>query len=80
VADASSAPNAPWTTRPVSSMPKFCAAPPNAEATANPITPLMKTRLRPKRSAMRPPSNSRLPNASGYPVTIHCRRKTGHVT
>ena len=33
----------------------------------------MKVRLRPKRSAIRPPSSSRLPNASAYAVTTHCR-------
>ncbi len=33
----------------------------------------MKVHLRPKRSPTRPPSSSRLPNASAYAVTIHWR-------
>ena len=40
---------------------------------ANPTTPAMNTRLRPKMSARRPPSSSRLPKASEYAVTIHWR-------
>jgi len=35
-----------------------------AEATAKPTSPAMKVTLRPSRSASRPPSSSRLPNAS----------------
>ena len=35
-----------------------------ADATAKPIRPAMNVRLRPKRSARRPPSSSRLPKAS----------------
>ena len=64
VAGASSAPNAPCSTRAPSNMEKFWAAPPNAEAAANPTMPMRKTRLRPNRSAIRPPSSNRLPNAS----------------
>ena len=33
----------------------------------------MNVHLRPNRSAMRPPSRSRLPNASAYAVMIHWR-------
>ena len=64
VAGASSAPNAPCSTRAASSMSKFWAAPPKAEAAAKPTIPIRKTRLRPNRSAILPPSSSRLPNAS----------------
>ncbi len=63
-AGASSAPNAPCTARAATSMPKLCAAPPTAEATAKPARPPMKVHLRPKKSEMRPPNRRRLPNAS----------------
>src|SRR5579875_1648543 len=49
------------------------ATPPKAEAAAKPAMPIMNVRLRPNRSARRPPSNSRPPKAREYPVTIHCR-------
>ena len=63
-AGASSAPNAPWQARAVTSMPKLVAAPPTADTTAKPIRPVRKITLRPIRSASRPPNSSRLPNAS----------------
>ncbi len=54
-------------------MAKFTEAPPMAEATANPIKPVMNMTLRPIRSASRPQNSSRLPNDSAYAVTTHCR-------
>ena len=65
--------NPPWQARAVTSMAKLTDAPPTADATAKPARPAMKVSLRPSRSASRPPSNSRLPNASAYAVTTHCR-------
>ena len=61
---ASSAPKAPWTVRAVTSMAKLTEAPPSADAPANPIRPIMRARLRPMMSPMRPPRSSRLPKAS----------------
>ena len=55
------------------SIPNDCAAPPTADATANPASPPTNVHLRPNRSLIRPPSSRRLPNASAYAVTIHCR-------
>ena len=63
-AGAMNAPNAPWAARQATSMPKLIAAPPAAEAAANPTSPVRNVTLRPIRSASRPPSSSRLPNAS----------------
>ena len=63
-AGASSAPNAPWQARAATSIPKLVAAPPTADAAANPISPVRNVTLRPKMSASLPPSSSRLPNAS----------------
>ncbi len=70
---ARSAPNPPCSARAATSTPKLCAAPPMAEAPAKPMSPTMKVHLRPKRSPRRPPSRSRLPNASAYAVTTHWR-------
>ena len=72
-AGASIAANAPCTARADTSMPKLTAAPPTAEAAAKPTSPVMNIALRPIRSASLPPSSSRLPNASAYAVTTHCR-------
>ncbi len=72
-AGASSAPNAPWAAREITSMSKPVAAPPTIEATAKPTSPTMNARLRPNRSDIRPPSSSRLPKASAYAVMTHCR-------
>ena len=69
---AMTAANAPWQARAVTSMAKLTDAPPTADATAKPARPTMKVTLRPARSASRPPSSSRLPNASAYAVTTHC--------
>jgi hypothetical protein len=63
-AGASSAANPPWNARAAASIPNDCAAPPTAEAVANPARPAMNVHLRPSRSEIRPPSSSRLPNAS----------------
>ena len=71
------APNAPCRARAVTSMPNDVAAPPSAEARANPIMPMMKIRLRLNMSPSRPPTSSRLPNASAYAVTTHCRSEFG---
>ena len=70
---ASKAPNAPWQARAATSMAKFTAAPPAADAAANPIRPATNVTFRPSRSASLPPRSSRLPNASAYAVTTHCR-------
>ena len=67
-----SAAKAPWQTRAVTSIAKLVEAPPTAEATAKPSTPMRKLSLRPIRSASRPQNSSRLPKASAYAVTIHC--------
>src|SRR3954453_21221054 len=70
---ASRAPNAPCNARAATRTPKLCAAPPSADAIANPSNPITNVHLRPNRSAMRPPRSSRLPNASAYAVTTHWR-------
>jgi hypothetical protein len=49
------------------------AAPPIAEAMANPTRPMINTHLRLNMSPSRPPTSSRLPNDSAYAVTTHCR-------
>src|SRR5690349_4069359 len=54
-------------------MAKLTEAPPIAETPANPARPARNVTLRPSRSASRPPSSSRLPNARLYAVTTHCR-------
>ncbi len=63
-AGASSAPKAPWNVRAAASIPNDWAAPPTAEAIANPARPAMNVHLRPNRSLILPPSSSRLPKAS----------------
>ena len=70
---ASSAPKAPCSARATTSVPKDCAKPPIAEAPAKPMRPAMNVHLRPNRSPSLPPSSKRLPNASAYAVTTHCR-------
>ena len=70
---ASSAPKAPCSARAATSIPKDCANPPTAEAHAKPIRPATNVHLRPNRSPSFPPSSNRLPNASAYAVTTHCR-------
>ena len=61
---ASSAPKAPCKARAPNSIASLTAAPPSAEATANPMRPVIRARRRPHRSAMRPPASSRPPKAS----------------
>ena len=73
---ASTAANAPCTARALISIGKFTAAPPTAEAAANPVMPVRNITLRPTTSASLPPSSSKLPNASAYAVTTHCRSAT----
>ena len=41
------------------------------EASANPTSEIIRIRLRPRKSAIRPPSSSSAPNGSAYAVTIH---------
>src|SRR5262245_62506832 len=72
-AGASSAPNPPCAARAATSIPKPVAAPPTADAAAKPSAPTRNVTLRPSRSPSRPPNSSRLPNASAYAVTTHCR-------
>src|SRR5919108_2258560 len=67
------APNAPWQARAITSMVKLTEAPPTADTPAKPSRPIRNVTLRPIRSASRPPSRSRLPNARVYAVTTHCR-------
>jgi hypothetical protein len=54
-------------------MAKLTEAPPMAETPAKPARPVRNVTLRPSRSASRPPSSSRLPNARVQAVTTHCR-------
>ena len=63
-AGARTAANPPWTARAAISVPMFVAAPPTADAIANPSSPTMNMVLRPYLSASRPPSGSKLPKAS----------------
>src|ERR1700722_17079837 len=72
-AGTSSAANAPWQARAVTSMAKLTEAPPMAETPAKPTSPVRNVTFRPSRSASRPPSRSRLPKAKVYAVTTHCR-------
>ena len=59
----SSAANAPWQARAVTSMVKLTDAPPIADTPAKPTSPVRNVTFRPSRSASRPPSRSRLPKA-----------------
>jgi hypothetical protein len=43
-----------------------------SDATVKTITPMMKRRLRPTKSAARPPSSRKPPKASVYAFTTHC--------
>ena len=62
-AGARMAPNAPCSVRAITSISNETAAPPSAEARANPARPVMNTRLRLNMSPSRPPGSSKLPNA-----------------
>ena len=70
---ASRAPNAPCTVRAMTSIEKLTDAPPMAEASAKPTSPVMSVRLRPTLSPIRPPRRSKVPKAKEYAVTIHWR-------
>ncbi len=63
-AGAAMASAAPWAKRLATSIPEVTAAPLSAEATAKTLMPMMNIRLRPTRSASRPPSRSRPPAMS----------------
>src|ERR1700738_338395 len=70
---ARTAPKAPCSARAVTRTTNEPAAPPIAEAIAKPTRPVIKTHWRLKMSPSRPPTSSRLPNASAYANTNHCR-------
>ncbi|CAM5482842.1 hypothetical protein SCALM49S_06432 [Streptomyces californicus] len=70
---ARTAAQAPCRARAANSVPGPSAAPPSAEAAANPTRPIMKVLLRPTRSAIRPPRRSRPPKDREYAVITHCR-------
>src|SRR2546423_4249958 len=70
---ARTAPNAPCSARAVARTTNEPAAPPIAEAMANPTRPRTNIHLRLNMSPSRPPTSSRLPNASAYADTNHCR-------
>ncbi len=70
-AGARSAAKTPWSPRAANSIPAFTESPPSAEAAANPIRPTINIRLRPWKSAIRPPRRRRPPNAKVYAVTTH---------
>ena len=54
----------PWAARAAISCPSVAAKPAASEATATSISPAMKTRRRPSRSAVRPPSRRKPPKVS----------------
>jgi hypothetical protein len=58
------APPRPWTSRAPISMADDVVRPPVSEAAMNSITPAMKIRRRPSRSAARPPSSGNPAKAS----------------
>ena len=49
------------------------ARPESSELSVNRVTPPTNNRLRPSRSARRPPRSSVPPNRIAYAVTTHCR-------
>jgi hypothetical protein len=51
----------PWTARAPNSTPALLARPQTSEASVNSTRPTMKTRRRPSRSAIRPPSSRKPP-------------------
>ncbi len=63
-AGASRAANTPCPARAANNCMPVCAKPPTADAIAKPAIPTMKERLRPQKSAMRPPSSNSAPKAS----------------
>jgi hypothetical protein len=46
--------------------------PHSSENTPKMVAPIMKIRLRPSRSASRPPVTISAPNTSAYPLITHC--------
>src|SRR3954471_15044400 len=67
------APPSPWVARAAISIPWLEASPPTSEATEISSRPPTNTRLRPSRSAIRPPSSRKPANASVYAFTTHWR-------
>jgi hypothetical protein len=63
----------PWIARATISHASDCANPPASDANENTISPIMNMRLRPSRSARRPPSSRKPPNVSVYAFTTHVR-------
>jgi hypothetical protein len=72
-AGVSNAPNTPCSARPVSNIPVPVAAPPSADAAANPVSPTSRARRLPIRSLIRPPSSSKPPYPRANNVITHCR-------
>ena len=68
-----SAPPRPCRARPAMSMPGDRAMPLISDANENSAAPITNSRLRPSRSAMRPPSSRKPPKTSVYALTTHCR-------
>ncbi|HXL93981.1 MAG TPA: hypothetical protein VN969_34035 [Streptosporangiaceae bacterium] len=64
VVGASRPANTPWTARAPMSIPESTAAPPAADAVANPIAPMIRASRLPMMSPTRPPNSSDAPNAS----------------
>ena len=63
----------PWTPRMTIRKVPLVASAQASEAAVNNASPAMNTRLRPSRSAARPPSSRNPPKVSAYAVTTHCR-------
>ena len=63
----------PWTARAATSVPVEFESPHANDAAANTISPTMKIRRRPNRSATRPPSSRNPPNVNAYALATHCR-------
>src|ERR1700722_333832 len=63
----------PWTPRMMIRNVLLVASAQPSEAAVNSASPAVNTRLRPRRSAARPPSSKNPPKASAYAVTTHCR-------
>ena len=59
-----SAPPSPCSMRPAIRIPELCARPFSSDAAENRITPATNRRLRPNRSAARPPSSRKPPKIS----------------
>ncbi len=63
----------PCTARAAISCPSEFERPQASEASVNSATPNMKTRRRPRMSAVRPPRSRKPPNVSAYALRIHWR-------